>query len=106
MSLMISMKSKVVMLNIPDDKGGWQVIFADVRDVKDEVNKAKQEYKEDGKITAFHTKLQNIFVNNAVEIPNDINTRRRPSKRLWDFLTRNEERLVRKRAQSYVSSKS
>ena len=99
-------ESKVVMLNTPDSKGGWEVTFADVRDVKDEINKAKQEYKEDGNIRAFHTKLRNIFVNNAVEIPDDINTRRRPSKRLWDFLTRNEERLVRKRAQSYVSSKS
>ena len=71
-----------------------------------DINKAKEEYKENGDANAFHIKLKNIFNENAVEIPKNINTRKNPTKRLWDFLTRNEEYLVRKRAQSYVSSTS
>ncbi len=99
-------ESKVVMLNTGDGKGGWQITFADVRDIKDDVDKAKEEYKENGDAKSFHNKLERIFTENAVEIPKNINTRRNPTRRLWDFLTRNEEYLVRKRAQTYVSSSS
>jgi hypothetical protein len=99
-------ESKVVMLNTGDGKGGWQVIFANVKDIKDDIDKAKAEYKDNGDAKAFHIKLERIFKDNAVEIPKNINTRRNPTKRLWDFLTRNEEYLVRKRAQAYVSGTS
>lgn len=97
-------ESKVVMLHQNDGKGGKQVVFADVNDVKDDINKAKEEYKRNGDVKSFHDKLKDIFNENAVEIPRDINTVKHPTKRLWDFLTRNEEYLVRRRAQSYVSS--
>ena len=99
-------ESKVVMLNTGDGKGGWQVIFANVKDIKDDIDKAKAEYKDNGDAKAFHLKISNIFKDNAVEIPRDINPRQSITRRFMDFITRNEERLVRKRAQQYVTRKS
>ena len=98
--------SKVTMLNTFDEKGNKKAMFAEVKAVKDDINKCKEEYLATGDLRNFQQKINRIFIENAVEIPSDINIRNEPTKRFWDFITNNEERLVRKRAQQYILSTS
>jgi len=97
--------TKIAMLPIKYDDGTMRVYFAETEAIRDEVDKCKQEFLSTNNFAKFDGEIRDIFIKNAVELPQTFNPQKSPTRRFLDFITRNEERLVRRNAHSYITKK-
>jgi len=96
-------KSKVSTLTTVDDDGKLITWFCETDDIREEINKCKEDFLSTQDYDRFFTRIQEVFIEHAVEIPNDIHPAEKLTRKFVDFITRNEERLVRKRGRAYIS---
>jgi len=96
-------KSKVSTLTTVDDEGKLVTWFAETDDIREEIKKCKEEFLTTQDFSKFYTRIQEVFIEHAVEIPNDLHPAQKATRKFVDFITRNEERLVRKRGRAYIS---
>lgn len=98
-------KSKVSTLTTPDDNGKLVTWFCETEDIREEINKCKEDFLSTLDHNKFLTRIQEVFIDHAVEIPDDMHPAEKVTRKFVDFITRNEERLVRKRGRAYISGR-
>lgn len=93
-------KEDGVVISVYKDSGRYYCIYANANDVNDKVKEVKQKML-NGQPVDWMEELKDVFLNNAIELPKDIDPVRATPKWL-DFINRAPERTLQKRGTKYL----
>jgi len=95
--------TKVAILPVDFSDGTRRIYFAEAEAIREKVEKCKQDFIATDNFAQFSREVEDIFIENSIELPQTINPQKSLTRRFYDFITRNEERLVRRNAHTYIT---
>jgi len=89
-----------VVITMYKENGRYYMVYADANDVNGKMQEVKEKMLA-GKPVDWMTELKYVFLDNAIELPKDIDASK-ATPRWLDFVSRKPERKLRKRGTKYL----
>jgi len=84
------------------ENGRKYYVYADADDVNEKANAIRNKML-NGEIVDWHTEMKNIYLDNALQLPKDIEPLK-TTPRWLEWLMRKPERMLRSKGQKYLAA--